>query len=1158
MSLQFIAGGSGSGKTRYLYEKVIKESMEHPDIQYLFIVPEQYTMQTQKELVRLHPRHGLFNIDVVSFKRLAYRVFEDVGVQLPVVLDDMGKSMVIRKVAGKLKKDLKLYGGHLEQPGFISQLKSQISELSQYGVSAEDLEMVEGETDRTLLKEKLGDLKTIYKGFKDYIESHYITEEEILDILCRKLPQWEPLKSSVILLDGYTGFTPVQYRLAELFMLQAREVLCCITADPREILYKECSIQHLFYMGRHTVCRLKKMAEEHHIPVEKEIWCDHRPAWRFKDSRELDFLEQNLYRYTGKIWEKQPEDILIYRGKNPAQETSYVCSCINEKVQKEGLRYRDMAVITGDLASYGKEIAHRFDEAGIPYFLDDKKSILENPFIELIRAALEAVKDCSYESIFRYLKTGFVYDEQYPADKMQVFTDRMENYARALGIRGWKNWDMTWEKPCRGGERLNLDELNEFRIWVLEPLKTLRQAFKEENATISSVTTVLRQVLEAMKLEEKLESFSAYFLERKEPGDENRAREYSQVYERVMELLERLEGLLGEEKADMKNYIQILDAGFEEIKIGVLPATADQVMIGDITRSRLEAVKVLFFTGVNEGIVPQRKAGGSLLNDGDREVFKSLHMELAPTAREEGCIQKFYLYLMLSKPSDQLVLTYAAVNSQGKSAHPSSLVGEIRKLFPKLVQMEESTMEHSVWTARDGLQQLIAGLREAGDKNLEQLKEAQGEFLELFSRFYGKEEYKKLVEKLTDAAFFVYEDKGIGREAARALYGQNLQGSVTRLEQFAACAYAHFLKYGLELMERQEYQLEAVDMGNLFHQSLDQCFEVIHENGLDWSNITEEERKKLVKKCVDQVTAQYGNTIMSSSARNTYLAKRVERITDRTIWALAEQVKKGDFVPSGFEVSFSAIDNLKAMKIRLSEDEELLLKGRIDRLDLCEDEKHVYVKIIDYKSGNTSFDLAALYYGLQLQLVVYMDAALEMEERKHPEKMAVPAGIFYYNIKDPMVKKEGEMTSEEIEKQILKQLRMNGLVNSDLEVIHHLDREIQKESDVIPVAVKDGYVQEAKSSVAGQKRFDALRRYVGSGLKRSGQSILKGENGLLPYKDGDRTACDYCPYHAVCGFDTKTAGYGFRRLRSMKPEEVWQEIEENCGMKENKKGEGDE
>ena len=381
---------------------------------------------------------------------------------------------------------------------------------------------------------------------------------------------------------------------------------------------------------------------------------------------------------------------------------------------------------------------------------------------------------------------------------------------------------------------------------MLEPLKVLRQAFKEENATISSVTTVLRQVLESMKLEEKLESFSNYFLERKEPGDENRAREYSQVYERVMELLERLEGLLGDEKADMKNYIQILDAGFEEIKIGVLPATADQVMIGDITRSRLESVKVLFFTGVNEGIVPQRKAGGSLLNDGDREVFKSLHMELAPTAREEGCIQKFYLYLMLSKPSRQLVITYAAMNGQGKSCHPSSLIGEIRRLFPEMVPREKREEEWPVWTAEDGLKKLMAGLREAGDKNLEQLKEAQGPFWNC-SVVLWTGRVQETGRKTDRCSLFVYEDKGIGRAAARALYGQKLQGSVTRLEQFAACAYAHFLKYGLELMERQEYQLEAVDMGNLFHQSLDQCFEVIHENGMDWSNITEEERKELVK-----------------------------------------------------------------------------------------------------------------------------------------------------------------------------------------------------------------------------------------------------------------------------------------------------------------------
>ena len=207
---------------------------------------------------------------------------------------------------------------------------------------------------------------------------------------------------------------------------------------------------------------------------------------------------------------------------------------------------------------------------------------------------------------------------------------------------------------------------------------------------------------------------------------------------------------------------------------------------------------------------------------------------------------------------------------------------------------------------------------------------------------------------------------------------------MTRLEQYAACAYAHFLKYGLELMERQEYELEAVDMGNLFHQSIDRCFAVMKEENRDWRTLSEEDRKQLVKKCVLQVTQEYGNTIMGSTARNAYLAGRVERMTDRTIWALAEQLKKGEFEPAGFEVSFSAADDLKAMRIRLSEDEELWLKGRIDRLDLCRDEDLVYVKIIDYKSGSTSFDLAALYYGLQLQLVVYMDAALEMTERGEP------------------------------------------------------------------------------------------------------------------------------------------------------------------------------
>ncbi len=1230
VALQFILGGAGSGKTRYLYETAIRESMEHPDTQYLVVVPEQFTMQTQKEIIRLHPRHGVMNIDILSFKRLAYRVFEDLGVSLPVVLDDMGKSMVIRKVAGMKRSKLGLYGHHLEQSGFINQLKSQISELYQYGITPDMLRDVMREAGSPLLKQKLEDLELIYSGFRQYIEEHYITAEEILDILCRELPKWEVLKDSVILLDGFTGFTPVQYRLVELFLLHARKVLCSVTIDPRANAYQEGSIQHLFYMGKHTVCRLDYMARHHGIAKEPDVICSRRPAWRFLESPDLDFLEQNLYRYYGNVWDRPADHVVIYKSRGPAGEAAYVCSRIEQMVQEEGLRYRDAAVITGDLASYGRELAHQFDEAGIPYFLDDKKSIMENPLVELIRAALETIRDFSYESVFRYLKTGLVYDraedgcvpgqgdvpesgdmpglgnvpgakdisglgnvpgsgdvseagdvldfgnltslgnagQQEDAVEFDgsrehagLMTDRLENYVRALGIRGWKRWESQWEKPCRGGEKLNLKELNAYRQWILKPLRPLREAFKEEGATIGSVTAALREYLERMGLRGKLEDYSEFFRGRGNPGDENLAREYSQVYDRVLELFERLEGLLGAEKTDMKNYPQILDAGFGEIKVGVIPATIDQVMVGDITRSRLEDVKVLFFVGVNEGTVPQRKSGASLLTDRDRAVFKEFNMELAPTAREDGCIQKFYLYLMMAKPSRRLVLTYAGMSSEGKSQRPSSLIGEVEKLFPGIAVQDEESVDWPVRTVRDGREMLIDGLRKLREeKEGEHAKAPEGRdaeenaFMELYRYFYCSDEHREKVRQLVDAAFYSYEERGIGRAAARALYGQSLQGSVTRLEQFASCAYAHFLKYGLELMERQEYELEAVDMGNLFHQSIDRCFAVMKERGQDWRGLTEEGRKQLVKECVARVTEEYGNTIMASSARNAYLAGRVERITDRTIWALAEQVKKGDFEPTGFEVSFSAIDNLKAMRISLSEDEELQLRGRIDRLDLCEDEQHVYVKIIDYKSGTTSFDLAALYYGLQLQLVVYMDAAVEMEERNHPDKEVVPAGIFYYHINDPLADKQEGMTVEEIEKQILRQLRMNGLVNSELDIINHLDRDIQKESDVIPVAIKDGYVQESRSSVASTRRFEDLRRFVNHKLQEAGKDILKGNIGLKPYKQASRTACDYCPYHAVCGFDTKTAGYGYRRLAGLKPEDIWAQIspveeEENDGSK---------
>lgn len=1158
MSIQLLLGGSGSGKTHRLYTDLIKDSMENPDTKYFAIVPEQFTMQTQKEIVTLHPNHGVMNIDIVSFQRLAYRVFEELAIVNPDVLDDMGKSMILRKVTGGKQKELPLYQSHLNQNGFIGQLKSMLSELYQYGITPDMLEAKIPETTSPMLRQKLEDISVIYKAFQEYIRDRYITTEEILDVLCRHLPESKLIRDSVITLDGYTGFTPVQYRLLDLFLRYSRRVVVTVTVDPAVPERGKRGVQDLFYMSCEMIDKLNALARQNHVKREPDIVLDEHPAVRYRRgakrraeqearverkaqagqealtvslaSSALDFLEQNLYRYSGRVYSGKAEEIRLVQAVNPAEEISCVVREIG-KMLREGYRYRDMAVITGDIGSFAGELIHQFDASEIPYFLDDKKSILKNPMVELVRAALETIqKDFSYETMFRYLRTGLVVK---PEDERKL--DRLENYVIAMGIRGHKRWNTPWEGWYRGGRDLNLEELNQLREEIMAPLTAFIEAFREEGRTVRTMSEAVVRLLEALSVEEKMLARESAF---QEQGEFGLSKEYGQVYGLVVDLMDRLARLLGEEKVSRREYAEILDAGFSEIEVGLIPAAVDRIVVGDITRTRLDHIKILFFIGVNDGIVPQKKENSSLFTDKEREFLGSHHIELAPTVRVESFRQRFYLYLALTKPEERLYLSYSAMDASGKSLRPSILLGELKKLFPQLTAVAASDEAAGIpFSIREARGRLTRGLRNYG------ISREDSEFLELFRHFMMNEEQRESVEKLVDAAFYAYEERGIGKMAAKALYGTVLGGSVTRLEQYASCAYAHFLNYGLELAERQQYELAAMDIGNLFHDSIDLCFKRMKEQGGDWKTIGEEERKALVHGVVTEVTEEYGNTILKSSARNAWLARKVEKITDRTIWALAEQLKKGDFTPVGFEVSFSAADNLKAMKIPLSEAEALHLKGRIDRMDLCEDEEHIYVKIIDYKSGGTSFDLTALYYGLQLQLVVYMDAALEMEERRNPDKTVIPAGIFYYNINDPVIEREGDMSPEAIDRRILKELRMNGLVNSELEVISHLDHEIETESDVIPVAMKNGLIQEAKSSVAGGNRFSALKRYVNEKLKTEGREILDGVVAVNPYKQGNKTACDYCPYHAVCGFDLKTSGFGFRKFKPLKSEEIWPVIE---------------
>ena len=1152
MSLQFIFGNSGAGKSYTLFRSVIEDSIRHPDQSYLVIVPEQFTMQTQKELVRLHPDGGILNIDILSFQRLAYRVFEETGTRVGKVLEETGKNLVLRKIAQERKGELKVLGGNLKKMGYISEIKSLISELTQYAVTEEALaDFLEKSKEKPHLYYKLCDVQVLYKAFHAYLADQYITAEELLEVLCRVAERSQMIRESVIVLDGFTGFTPIQNKLMQKLMLYAKKVMVTVTIDERENPYHVEGEHQLFYLSKKTVAGLKRLAQEVNVREEEPIWVHPGEKSRFAAGGELWWLEQNLFRLR---WQRYPQaaqpdtqtisdyaaerkvedkvtpnQISLHVLKNPEEEVAWAAGRIRELIREKHYHYRDFALITGDMESYSPVLERILADYEIPCFLDNKRSILKNPCVEFIRALLEiAEQDFSYESVFRYLRSGL-------SGMESEEVDLLENYVLALGVRGAKRWEERFIRSYKGLTEEELEQIDGYRARVAEDLLPFVKIQRKKAVDVRTRTTALYELIAKKGIQGRLAVFEERF---KREHNEVLAKEYHQIYGILMDLLDKLVDLLGEEELTIREYTEILEAGFAEVRVGVIPPGVDQVMAGDMERTRLKDVKVLFFLGVNEGSVPKNMSRAGLLSDMEREQLRISGMELAPTAREQGYIQRFYLYLNLTKPSDQLYLSCTLLDNGGKALRPSYLMNVMKRLFPELELKQEKVQRENGLprTEREGVRLLIEGLKE--------YREGRGsaQFYELY-RWYAKQErYEEKLTQLLDGAFSAHQDTKLGKAVAHALYGTVLENSVTRLEQYAACAYAHFLMYGLKLSEREQYEFAPVDMGNIFHETLEAFSKKLDASDYTWKTLPREVADEWVEECLASLTIDYGNTVLNSSARNNYMIRRMARILKRTVWALGEQIRKGMFTPENYEISFSGVSDLESIHIELSPEEQLKLRGRIDRVDTCEDAEHVYVKVIDYKSGTTSFQLLALYHGLQLQLVIYLNAAMELMKKEHPDKEVLPAGVLYYQIQDPVLDMDGE--EADVTARVLEKLKPNGLINGDPEIIKRLDQSMPGRSQVLPIAYnKDGSLR-AGSPVASGDQFAALSRYVNRKIRKIGSEVLDGRMDVNPYELKGKTACDYCAYSGVCGLDSKTEGFHRRRLPVFGDDEIWKRIEE--------------
>lgn len=1116
MSLQFILGNSGSGKSSFLYEKVLEEAAKNPNQNFLVIVPEQFTMQTQRELVRLQKNHAIMNVDVLSFARLAYRVFDELGKQNLVVLEETGKNLVLRKVAGDKKDQLRVLGGNMNKMGYISEVKSLISEMTQYNVSPDTLEEFLGQEDLAEnLRLKLQDVLVMYQGFSEYLEGRYITSEEILSLLCDVADQSEIICNSVIVFDEFTGFTPIQNQLFGVLLKLASKVMVTVTIDAKEDFYHCRGIQELFAMSKKTIATLLIIAQEEKILVEDPIVLEDGAKLRYKDAPGLYFMEQNLFRLRQKRYELAQKEVQLFSCRDPKEELSFVAKEICRLVREEHYAYKDIAVVTGDVTTYANYVPAIFSNYQIPYFIDQTKNILFHPLTEFIRAVLEVVEsDFAYESVFRFLRSGL---SGMPVEQI----DDLENYVIAKGIRGAKRYQTLWTGVTRKGKE-NLDQINASRSYVADLLIPLRDEFKNPSSNTLLRTKALYQLLVDLKVEKQLREKEKQY---EAKGELAKAKEYAQIYKIVMDLFDKVAALLGDENLTIQEYSDILDAGFEAAKVGVIPPGNDKILIGDIERTRLNHIKILFFVGVNDGIVPKAANTGGIISQFEREKMAEYKMELAPGARERVFIQKFYLYLNLTKPSNHLYVTFSKVNAEGKALRRSYLIGTLLQMFQGLevTEIEEECAPKLV-TPESSLNFFLEGL----------WKEEPVEAWKVLTNWYlTNPNYKEQIEKLLRANYQSYQIEPISKAVVKALYGNVLENSVTRLERFAACAFAHYLDYGLRLQEREERQFASVDMGNIYHDALEFYARKIEESNYTWFDITEENRNQLIEESMEDAIAGSNNADAFEDARNQYLLNRMKETVKRTVWALTTQVQQGHFVPSQFEVSFERAGKLDAVRFTLSDEEKMHLKGRIDRVDLCETDEKVYVKIIDYKSGNTSFSLLNLYYGLQLQLVVYLNAAMEIVQKKYTGKQAEPAGIFYYHVTDPMVDGTGLESEDEIKRAVLEQLKLNGLVNENPAIYREMDADFSGTSAVIPVALKNDGSLKATSKTASTFDFQTMSGYVNEIIQKTGKQIYAGDVAVYPYQLEQRSGCDYCPYHTICEFDPRLPGYEYHRLEKM-------------------------
>ena len=1096
MSLRLIYGKSGSGKSEYIYNE-IKDLVNKEKI--YIITPNQIALMAEKKLMEITNKTGAINTEVITFNRMAFRVRNEIGGAKKTGLTKCGKAMLIYDLLNKQQANLTFLGKNSENVDIIG---NSITEFKKHRI---DIVMLKEEYEKTedmYLKLKLKDMITMYEKFEENIQNKFLDENDVLDILSKQIMESSQFKDAVIYIDEFVGFTKQEYEIISKLMQIAKRVSVTICTDN---LVEEDPDKDIFFSNKNTGIRLLDLAKESGIQIEDDVVLNN--LYRFKNP-ELKHLENNIFSVPYKKYDKQVESIKLFLANNQYSEIENIASQIVKLVKTEGYRFNDISVITKNLTTYASLIKVIFNGYGIPVFIDEKKDLSDNILVKYILAILEICnKNWSYESVFNYLKSGFV-----NIDREEIY--KLENYCLEWGIKGskWYKDDWTYNKNNEY-EDAQIARFNEIRKEIVTRLRTLQDRMKKNN-TFIEITKTLYNFLQEMNIEELLKS---KITKLEEKGFLEIANEYETSYKVLMELFDEIVLVFGDEKTTFDKYINILKIGLKNTGLGKIPATQDQVIVGDVNRSRSHKVKAIFIIGVNDGEFPSIYKEEGFFNDADREYLRENGLELAKGSLENLYEDNFNIYKAFTTAEEKLYVSYASSDNEGKSLRPSIMISKLKKIFHNIQEDSDIIYQNKeVITVNNTFNNLIEKLND-----YEEGKEIEEIWFDVFKYFEEDPAWKARLYQSLKGVEYTNIPETIKPKFITKLYGNTLHTTISRLEKYRSCPFSFYLQYGLKLKDKPEYKLQAMDTGSFMHDVIDSFFTLLAERNLKVKGLEDEDIVKLVREIIEDKLNLKSNYIFKSAPKFIVLTNRLVKVVSQSIEYIVDGLRNTDFEVVGNELEFKNGSEYKPIEIETEDGKKIEITGKIDRIDLAKDATGKYLRIIDYKSSVKDINLNEVFAGLQLQLITYLDAVCQVQD-------VIPAGVLYFSLIDPIIKSNKSMSQEEISDKIKKEFKMHGLILAEVNVINMMDNKLEegKASNVIPVRIsKDGSISKNSSTVT-RTQFEILQKYVKKTLEDISNEILNGNIDIKPYYNvkTKKSPCEYCTYNSICNF--KKGFYG--------------------------------